>query len=214
MIVAKAERNFREGVAKYINDKNNLYYSKGETLYNFDRARKCMRRTGALYLCEGYFDVAAADDQGLAAAGYTGANITQKQIQTLVKELSEFDKKFTILFAPDNDEEGQRRIPQIRDKFREWGRGLNVRVVIIPDGYKDFSDLHQAGISIESLPSEHIDVFCAMKGVEKCPDRETEFQYAIEYLTTVPNELIRTEIAEKLAKRWGKNVNDIISMLS
>ena len=212
MIVAKAERNFREGVAKYINDKNNLYYSKGETLYNFDRARKCMRRTGALYLCEGYFDVAAADDQGLAAAGYTGANITQKQIQTLVKELSEFDKKFTILFAPDNDEEGQKRIPQIRDKFLEWGKSLNVRVVIIPDGYKDFSDLHAAGISIADLPTEHIDVFCALKGVEKCPDRETEYQYAVEFLSTVSNKLIRSEIAEKLAARWGKNVNDIISI--
>ena len=212
MIVAKAERNFNEGVAKYINDKNNDFYSKGETLYNFDRAKKSMRKTEKLYLCEGYFDVASADDQGLSCAGYTGANITQKHIQTLTRELAQFDSKFTIMFAPDNDEEGQKRIEQMRDKFKEWGKGLNVRIVIIPEGYKDFSDLHQAGLSIADLPSEHIDVFCAIKGVEKCPDRETEYQYALAYLATVDNKLIRSEIAERLAKRWGKNVNDIISI--
>ena len=104
-----------------------------------------MRKQGKIYLCEGYFDVASADDQGLACAGYTGANITQAHVRMLAKELNEYDKKFTVMFAPDNDEEGQKRIEQIRDKFREWGPQLNVRVVKIPDGYKDFSDLHQAG---------------------------------------------------------------------
>ena len=212
MLVAMAERNFRDGVAKYINDKNNEYYAKGETLYNFDRARKIMRKQGRIYLCEGYFDVASADDQGLACAGYTGANITQAHIRLLTKELSEFDSKFTVMFAPDNDEEGQKRIEQIRDKFKEYGPNLNVRVVKIPDGYKDFSDLHQAGLSIADLESEHIDVFCALRGVASCPDRETEYQYALAYLSTVKNPLIRTEIAEKLAARWGKNLNDIISI--
>lgn len=212
MMVAKAERNFRDGMAKYVNDKNSAYYAKGETLYNFDRARHMMRKQGKIYLCEGYFDVASADDQGLACAGYTGANITQAHVRMLAKELNEYDKKFTVMFAPDNDEEGQKRIEQIRDKFREWGPQLNVRVVKIPDGYKDFSDLHQAGISIADLETEHIDVFCAMRGVASCPDRETEYQYALAYLTTVSNKLIRIEIAEKLAARWGKNLNDIISI--
>lgn len=212
MLVARAERNFRDGLPKYVNDKNNDYYAKGETLYNFDRARKRMRKQGKIYLCEGYFDVASADDQGLACAGYTGANITQAHVRTLAKELAEFDSNFTVMFAPDNDEEGQKRIEQIRDKFKEWGSSLNVRVVKIPDGYKDFSDLHQAGMSIENLESEHIDVFCAMRGVENCPDRETEYQYALNYLSTVRNPLIRSEIAERLAKRWGKNLNDIISI--
>ena len=212
MLVAKAERNFRDGMAKYVNDRNNDYYAKGETLYNFDRAKRIMRKQKKIYLCEGYFDVASADDQGLACAGYTGANITQAHIKMLVRELTEYDTKFTVMFAPDNDEEGQKRIPQIRDKFKEWGPNLNVRVVIFPDGIKDFSDLHQAGKKIEDLPTEHIDVFCCMRGVETCPDRETEYQYALAYLPTVRNKLIRTEIAEKLAQRWGKNLNDIISI--
>lgn len=212
MLVAKAERNFRDGMAKYVNDKNNAFYAKGETLYNFDRAQRLMRKQKKIYLCEGYFDVASADDQGLACAGYTGANITQAHIKMLAKSLTEYDTKFTVMFAPDNDEEGQKRIPQIRDKFKEWGSQLNVRVVMFPEGIKDFSDMQQAGLKIESLPSEHIDVFCCMRGVESCPDRETEYQYALAYLPTVTNKLIRMEIAERLAKRWGKNLNDIISI--
>lgn len=212
MFVAKAERNFRDGLPKYVNDKNGDYYAKGETLYNYDRAIKRMRKRGKLYLCEGYFDVASADDQGLACAGYTGANITQAHVRMLSKDLAEFGNKFTVMFAPDNDEEGQKRIGQIRDKFKQWGPNLNVRVVKMPDGCKDFSDVHQAGLAIADLESEHIDVFCAMKGVESCPDRETEYQYALDFLTTVRNPLIRSEIAEKLAKRWGKNLNDIIEI--
>lgn len=209
MIVAKAVRTFAEGVPKYLNDKNNEYYAKGETLYNFDRAKKKMKKQKKLYLCEGYFDVASADDDGLACCGYNSATLTQNQIKLLVKELDEFNKDFVIMFAPDNDDEGQKRVPLIRDKFKQWGSSLNVRVVRIPDGYKDFSDLHVAGVSIEDLPSEHIDVFCCMQGIEDCPDRETEYTYALEYLRTVRNPLIRTEIAEKLAQRWGKRVEDI-----
>ena len=216
MMVAHAERNFKEGVPKYINDKNNEYYAKGDLLYNFDRAKRRMNKDGKIYLCEGYFDVASADDEGLACAGYTGASLTQAHIRMLSKELSEYDKQFgkqfVVYLAPDNDDAGQGRIEQVREKFMQYGPNLNVRIVKIPDGYKDFSDLHVAGISIKDLPSEHIDVFCALKGVEGCPDKETEYQYALNYLTTVKNKLIRVEIAEKLAVRWGKDIKDIVSL--
>ena len=212
MFVATAERNFRQGMPKYINDKNNEYYAKGDLLYNFDLARKTMHKQGKIYLCEGYFDVASAYDEGLPCVGYTGATPTQNHIRLLAKELQEQDKTFTVLFAPDNDEAGQGRIEQIREKFKQYGPNLNVRVVKIPDGFKDFSDLHVAGLSIADLQTEHIDVLCCMRGVGKCPDRETEYQFAIDYLTTVPNPLIRSEIAEKLAERWGKDAKDIIGI--
>ena len=212
MYVAHAERNFREGVPKYVNDRNNEYYAKGDLLYNYDRARKIMHKQGKIYLCEGYFDVASADDQNLPCVGYTGATLTQNHIRLLAKELQEYDRKFTVMLAPDNDEAGQGRIEQLRDKFKQYGSNLNVRIVKIPDGYKDFSDLHVAGMSISDLPSEHIDVLCCMRGVEKCPDRETEYQFALDYLNTVANPLIRTEIAEKLAVRWGKDTKDIIGI--
>lgn len=212
MYVAHAERNFRDGVPKYVNDRNNEYYAKGDLLYNFDRARKIMHKQGRIYLCEGYFDVASADNQGLPCVGYTGATLTQNHIRLLAKELQEYDKKFTVMLAPDNDEAGQGRIEQLRDKFKQYGSNLNVRIVKIPDGYKDFSDLHVAGLNISDLPSEHIDVLCCIRGIEKCPDRETEYQFALDYLNTVANPLIRTEIAEKLAVRWGKDTKDIIGI--
>ena len=212
MFVAIAERNFRDGYPKYINDKNNDFYEKGNLLYNLDLARKTMHKQGRIFLCEGYFDVASAYDEGLPCAGYTGATLTQSHIRLLAKELQEHDKKFTVMLAPDNDEAGQSRLDQLRDKIKQYGPNLNVRIVKIPDGYKDFSDLHVAGLSIGDLESEHIDVLCCMRGVEKCPDRETEYQFAIDYLTTVSNPLIRSEIAEQLAKRWGKNEKDIISI--
>ena len=212
MMVAHAERNFRDGVPKYVNDKNNDYYAKGDLLYNFDRAKKRMRKQGKIYLCEGYFDVASADDEGLACAGYTGATLTQSHVRMLSKELSEYDKQFVVMLAPDNDEAGRRSIEQVRDKFATYGSNLNVRIVKIPDGYKDFSDVHVAGLSIADLPSEHIDVYCTLKAVNECDDIETQYQVAIEYLKSVTNPLIRTEIAERLADKWGKNKEDIIEV--
>ena len=212
MMVAHAERNFRDGVPKYVNDKNNDYYAKGDLLYNFDRAKRLMRKQGKIYLCEGYFDVASADDEGLACAGYTGATLTQSHVRMLSKELSEYDKQFVVMLAPDNDEAGRRSIEQVRDKFATYGSNLNVRIVKIPDGYKDFSDVHVAGLSIADLPSEHIDVYCTLKAVNECDDIETQYQVAIEYLKSVTNPLIRTEIAERLADKWGKNKEDIIEV--
>lgn len=212
MCVAHAERMFRDDMPKYINDKNNEWYAKGDILYNFDKAKKKMRKQGKIYLCEGYFDVASAHQQGLPCAGYTGATLTKNQIQLLARQLQEYDKRFLVLLAPDNDKAGQGRLEQLRAKFKQYGSNLNVRIVQIPDGYKDFSDMHLAGLSIEDLPSEHIDLTCCMRGIEQCPDRETEFQFAIDFLKTVTNPLIRSEIAEKLAKRWNKDVKDIISI--
>lgn len=212
MFVAKAERNFRTGVAKYINDKNNEFFEKGSLLYNFDNARKIMHKQGRLFLCEGYFDVASAYDQGLPCAGYSGATLTREHVRLLSRELQDHDKTFTVLLAPDNDDTGQKGLEQLRQKFKQFAPNLNVRIVRIPDGYKDFSDVHVAGLSIEDLESEHIDVLCCMRGVERCPDRETEYQYAIDYLTTVSNPLIRSEIAERLAIRWGKDAKDIIGI--
>lgn len=213
MLVAKARRFFNSE-PKYKNDKNNDYYEKGETLYGFDIARRIMRKAKKIYLCEGYFDVAAALDQGLPAAGYTGNSLTQRHIQAIAKELTEYDKSFTVMLAADNDEEGQKKVPIMRDKFKQYGPSLNVRVVVMPEGIKDFSELHSNGLSIEGLLTEHIDLYCIKKVLSQCNDIETEYLCAVDFLKGVNNPLIRSEIAEYLAVRWKKDVKDILGIVN
>lgn len=202
--VAFAKRNFETGKAKYINSKNSEYFEKGSTLYNMDRAKKMMRKQNRLFLCEGYFDVMSADEQSLPVAGYIGATITKDQINLIQKLLNDTKSSFTIYFAPDNDEEGQKRVPQIRDKFRQYAPKMNVRIVKMPDSCKDFNDCHVKGYQIDGLETEHIDLFVAKKLLSECADPETEYSVIAEYVKTVPNPMVRGDIARLLAERWKR----------
>ncbi|MDT8900895.1 DnaB-like helicase C-terminal domain-containing protein [Anaeroselena agilis] len=211
-VVAFARRNMNykaKGQPKYTNTRNNELYEKAEFLYNFNRALKEMRKQRRVYVCEGYFDAAAADQQGLPCVAYASADLTRGHIKALNERAEDLYPQFTFFLAPDNDEEGQKRIPRMRDKFRQLAPRANVRVVLLPEGIKDFNDAHHAGIQIGELPTEPLDLYVLKKIVSDCQGEDEEFTAAKEFMSTVTNEIVKAECAKYLSHKWQRQEDTV-----
>jgi DNA primase len=74
----------REGVAKYLNSPDTPLFDKGRTLYNLHRAAPAVRQSGRVVVVEGYLDVVALAQAGLAeAVAPLGTALTEIQLELL-----------------------------------------------------------------------------------------------------------------------------------
>ncbi len=74
----------REGVAKYLNSPDTPLFDKGRTLYNLHRAAPASRQSGRVIVVEGYMDVVALAQAGIAdAVAPLGTALTEMQLEML-----------------------------------------------------------------------------------------------------------------------------------
>ena len=74
----------REGVAKYLNSPDTPLFDKGRTLYNLHRAAPAVRQTGRVVVVEGYMDVVALAQAGIAeCVAPLGTALTELQLELL-----------------------------------------------------------------------------------------------------------------------------------
>ncbi|WP_324075614.1 MAG: DNA primase [Erythrobacter sp.] len=74
----------RDGVAKYLNSPDTELFDKGRTLYNLHRAAPAARQTGRVVVVEGYMDVIALANAGIAdAVAPLGTALTEMQLELL-----------------------------------------------------------------------------------------------------------------------------------
>jgi len=74
----------RDGVAKYLNSPDTDLFDKGRTLYNLHRAAPAARQTGRVVVVEGYMDVIALANAGIAdAVAPLGTALTEMQLEML-----------------------------------------------------------------------------------------------------------------------------------
>lgn len=201
--VGMAVRQF-DTKPKYMNCRNNLLYDKSEFLFGLDKARRLIKNT--VYVVEGYMDAISGYQMGIPTVAYCSNELHRDQIRMLNSYLR---RDTTVVICPDNDEAGKKRIPRVRDYFKAISPSRQVRVVLMPDGYKDMNDLLLAGIDAQTLPTEHIDKYVARLIIGACKTIEEEYQRAEEYLKTVKSEMIRLDIIKYLAERWNKDVEDL-----
>lgn len=201
--VGIAVRKF-DGNPKYINSRNNILFDKSAFLYGLDKARRLIK--DSVYVVEGYMDAISGYQMGLPTVAYCSNEIHRDQIRALSQYLR---KETSIVIFPDNDEPGKKRLPRVRDYFRSIDSGRQVRVGLVPDGYKDMNDLLLAGIDPKKLPTEHIDKYVMRLLLKGCTTIEEEYQKAENYLPTVRSEMIRLDIIKFLAERWKKDVEDL-----
>lgn len=116
-----------EKTAKYLNSPESEIYHKGHTLYGFYFARQSVIKHDKCFLVEGYTDVISMHQAGIDnVAASSGTSLTSEQIR-LIKR---FTKNVTVLY--DGDEAGIKASLRGIDMILE--EGLNVRVVLLPDG--------------------------------------------------------------------------------
>ena len=113
--------------AKYVNSKESDIYVKNKSLYGIWFAKNEMARKDKCYLVEGYLDVLSMHQLGITnVVASSGTALTEGQIG-LIKR---FTQNVTIMY--DGDSAG------IHAALRGIGmflrEGMNVKVVLIPDG--------------------------------------------------------------------------------
>jgi DNA primase len=112
---------------KYVNSPETLLYHKSNELYGLSFAKNAIRKVDGVYLVEGYTDVISlhqADVENVVAS--SGTSLTENQIK-LIKRHTE---NVTVLY--DGDAAGIKASIRGIDMLLE--QGLNVRVVLFPDG--------------------------------------------------------------------------------
>ncbi|MBU7580640.1 MAG: DNA primase [Porphyrobacter sp.] len=74
----------KDGVAKYLNSPDTDLFDKGRTLYNLHRAAPAARQSGRVVVVEGYMDVIALANAGIAdAVAPLGTALTEMQLEML-----------------------------------------------------------------------------------------------------------------------------------
>lgn len=113
--------------AKYVNSKESAIYVKNQTLYGIWFAKSEMARKDKCYLVEGYLDVLSMHQLGITnVVASSGTALTEGQIRLIRR----FTRNVTIMY--DGDSAGIHAALRGIDMFLR--EGMNVRVVLIPDG--------------------------------------------------------------------------------
>jgi len=113
--------------AKYLNSPESDIYHKSKVLYGIYHAKQYIAKEDNCYLVEGYTDVIQFHQTGIQnVVSSSGTSLTSEQIR-LINRLT---KNITVLF--DGDAAGMRASIRGIDLILE--QGMNVRVVVFPDG--------------------------------------------------------------------------------
>jgi len=125
-------------MAKYLNSPESEIYHKSDVLYGLFQARQAIRTQEMCYLVEGYLDVLSLYQGGIKnVVASSGTSLTEGQIR-LIKRYAD---NVTVLY--DGDAAGIKASLRGTDLLLEGG--LNVRVVLFPDGNDPDSYIRKVG---------------------------------------------------------------------
>jgi len=130
----KSDKN----IPKYVNSPESEIYHKSNVLYGLFFAKKAIRDEDNCFLVEGYADVLSVFQAGIEnVVASSGTSLTVEQIRLI----SRLTKNITILY--DGDAAGIKASLRGLDMILE--EGLNVKVVLFPDGHDPDSFVRNFG---------------------------------------------------------------------
>lgn len=138
-------------VAKYLNSPETVLFQKRRTLYATELAKDAARQAGWVAVVEGYTDVIAAHQVGLAnVVGTLGTALGDDHVRSL-RQLAD---RVVLIF--DGDEAGQNAADRSLEFF--LGHEVDVRVLTLPEGLDpcDFL-LRQGGDAFRALIDRAVD---------------------------------------------------------
>ena len=113
-----------EDEPKYLNSIDMRLFNKSRTLYGLSHASREIQRAGRAIVCEGYMDVIACHQAGIAnVVGVLGTALTREHAQVL----HQLCRTVVLLF--DGDEAGQRAADRSFDVF--FNEDLDVRIATL-----------------------------------------------------------------------------------
>ncbi len=140
-VIGFGGRVMGDELPKYLNSPETPLYNKSRSLYGIDRARPAARKSGRVYVVEGYFDVLAMHLYGFENTVATlGTALTGEHVQ-LLKGMIGQDGHIILVY--DSDQAGvraaRRSIPVFEAGF------VDARILILPKGYDPDAFLREKG---------------------------------------------------------------------
>lgn len=182
-----------EKTAKYVNSPESEIYHKSKSLYGIFFAKKSIVQRDNCYLVEGYTDVISLNQAGIEnVVSSSGTSLTVDQIRLIGR----YSKNITVLF--DGDAAGIKASMRGIDLILE--EGLNVRVVLFPDGDDpdSYSKKHSYSETLDFITANAKDFVVFKTGlllgeVENDPVRKAGLiRDIVETISKIPDPIIRT----------------------
>lgn len=199
-------------MAKYLNSPESEIYHKSDVLYGLFQARQSIRQEELCYLVEGYLDVLSLHQGGIKnVVASSGTSLTEGQIR-LIKRYSD---NVTVLY--DGDAAGIKASLRGIDLLLEGG--LNVRVVLFPDGDDPDSYIRKVGDQrfgeyIESQSQDFIAFKTTLVAREASQDpvkKAEAIREVLQSIAKVPDGLKRQVFLQQTASVFGFEEQVIIT---
>jgi len=189
---------------KYINSPETEVYKKGRVLYGFDITKHSVREENEAVVVEGYFDLIALYQSGIAnVVASSGTGFTPEQASLLAR----FCEKVVLMYDPDS--------AGVKAAFRACGiiynAGLEPRLIRLPKGLDPDSFVREKGAdSLSEYISNSDDIFdFVIKGIKgKISDQTVSMQKKIiskinELIEPIDDNQTRAIIYEKIYSKLG-----------
>ena len=202
-------------VAKYFNSPESIIYNKSEILYGLYFAKGDIIKYDNCFLVEGYTDVISLNQAGLTnVVSSSGTSLTKDQI----KLIRRYTHNITILY--DGDAAGIKASFRGIDLILE--EGMNVRVVLFPDG--DDPDSYSKKVStneLENYIKENTKDFITFKAELLLNDGNSDplvrvklIHDIVNTISLIPDQISRSIYSKEIANRFEIDENIILLELS
>ncbi len=139
-VIAFAGRTLKKDkkIPKYVNSPETEIYHKSFILYGMYFAKRAIRQQDECFMVEGYTDVISLNQAGIEnVVASSGTSLTQEQIRLVQR----YTPNITMLY--DGDAAGLKAALRGVDMILE--QGMNVKVVVLPDGEDPDSFVQKQG---------------------------------------------------------------------
>jgi len=240
-IVAFGARAIEEGQnPKYLNSSDSLIYNKSKLLYGLYFAKESIKQLDSVIIMEGYFDVIAAQANGIEnCVASCGTSLTPDHI----KLISRYSRSRRIYLAFDSDSAGIRATTRGAEVIKEAFTGLGsikqfdesfttsnndkyaceIRVITPPEGKDPDEFIRSAGAEAYFKHLEHAPLLVdfqlneALKGKSdaKTPNEKMKLvKEIIPILAEIQNKIIRTEYIKMVASTLNIDENAMLSEIN
>jgi DNA primase len=206
-VIAFGGRILGAGEPKYLNSPDTPLFDKGRTLYNLDRATPAARKSGRLLVVEGYMDVIALAQAGIAeTVAPLGTALTEAQLERLWRVVD------VPVLCLDGDSAGKKAAVRAAERALPLlapGRSLSIAMlpagkdpddVVRSSGTAAFEPLVDGALSLVDLLWDH--EFGALP--LKTPEARAGLKRRLAELSaTIADSDVRDQYREELRQRFN-----------
>ena len=203
---------------KYINSPETMVFRKSFELYNFDKAQNAARKSGKLYIVEGYTDVTTHAQFGIEdTVAPLGTAFTQGQLEKVLSVTSE------PVMCFDGDKAGRdaawkcmmMSLPHLND-------GVRMKFLFYPEGYdpdtllrKEGSDAYLARLS-QAMPLSQFVIaeLTSRYGVDTPEAKASVAHGAADVISKMPHGVYREVMLAATAKSIGLAEDRLMSAIT